>query len=354
MHKTAVVLFNLGGPDSLETVRLFLFNLFNDPAIIDLPAPVRWLVAQAISRRRATVARDIYAHLGGGSPLLSNTVAQAEALEAELQGRWHRQGREARVFVAMRYWHPRSDETARKVRGYGPDELVLLPLYPQFSTTTTGSSLRDWHEAAGSVSLQVPSKAVCCYPVQPGFISAVASRIRPALAEASRAGRPRVLLSAHGLPKKIVAAGDPYQWQTERTAAAIVEALKSKDRNEDGFDWVVCYQSRVGPLEWIGPYTDAEIERAGRDGVPVVVAPIAFVSEHSETLVELDIDYRRLAGESGVPLYVRAPTVGTAAGFVGGLADLVITTLSSGTSVCSASGARTCPANHGQCAHGPA
>jgi ferrochelatase len=144
-----------------------------------------------------------------------------------------------------------------------------------------------------------------------------------------------------------VAAGDPYQWQVERTAAAIVEALGGAPAGN--FDWLVCYQSRVGPLEWIGPYTDAEIERAGREGVPIVVAPIAFVSEHSETLVELDIEYRRLAEQVGVPMYVRVPTVGTSQAFIEGLADLVEHARSYDGPICSAEGGRICPPGAGRC-----
>ncbi len=161
-------------------------------------------------------------------------------------------------------------------------------------------------------------QGVCCYPEAAGFVQALAARIRPALNDAAGAGPPRLLLSAHGLPKRIVATGDPYQWQVERTAAAVVAALEMP-----GLDWAVCYQSRVGPLEWIGPSTDAEIRRAGAERVPLVICPIAFVSEHSETLVEIDVEYRHLAGQSGVPRFVRVPTVGTDPAFIAALATLV-------------------------------
>jgi ferrochelatase len=311
MTRLAVVLFNLGGPDRPEAVQPFLFNLFNDRAIIGLPQPLRWLIAKTISTRRAPVARKIYDHLGGGSPLLANTETQAHALEAALAGA-------AKVFIAMRYWRPFARETAAAVKAYAPERVVLLPLYPQFSTTTTGSSLDDWRHAAKSVGLAAPTAALCCYPTERGFIAALADAIRPALAAARVHGAPRLLLTAHGLPKKIVASGDPYQVQVEATAAAVVAALGIAD-----LDWTVCYQSRVGPLEWIGPATDAEVRRAGRDKVPVVMAPIAFVSEHSETLVELDIEYRHLAESAGVPDYRRVPTVDTATAFIAGLAALV-------------------------------
>jgi ferrochelatase len=310
--RTAVVLMNLGGPDRLEAVRPFLFNLFSDPAILRLPALVRLPLARIIAWRRGPVAREIYRKLGGGSPLLANTEAQARALETVL-------GPQHRCFVAMRYWYPTSEQTAREVAGWAADEVVCLPLYPQFSTTTTASSLAAWRASAARRGIKCPTWVVCCYPADPGFVEAVAGMIGPALdAAAGHEKSPRLLLTAHGLPKRIVRAGDPYPNQVETTAAAVIGAL-----NRTGLDWTVCYQSRVGPLEWIGPATDDELRRAGKDKVPVVVAPISFVSEHSETLVELDLDYRDLATTSGVPAYHRVPTVGTEPGFIQSLAVLV-------------------------------
>ena len=345
MARTAIVLLNLGGPDGPRAVRPFLFNLFNDPAIIAAPGPLRWLLAQAISRRRAPVARRIYGELGGGSPLLANTEAQARALEAAANA--EAGDGEVKAFIAMRYWHPMSEETARAVKAYDPERVVLLPLYPQFSTTTTGSSIAAWAGAAARARLEVPTKTLCCYPSEPGFVAEVAGQLRSALVQAAGHGAPRVLFSAHGLPKKIVERGDPYQWQVERTVAAVVEALGQGD-----LDWRVCYQSRIGPLEWIGPSTEAEIARAGRDGVALVVVPIAFVSEHSETLVELDIEYRRLAREAGVPAYVRAPTVGAGAAFIAGLADLARQALADPRPLCSQAGRRLCPPSCSGCPQG--
>jgi ferrochelatase len=341
VSRVAIVLFNLGGPDRPEAVRPFLRNLFSDPAILRVPALLRKPLAAGIAGRRAVAAREIYAKLGGGSPLLANTIAQARALEAALADLG-----EVRAFPCMRYWHPRAEEVAAEVKTFAPQRLVLLPLYPQFSTTTTASSLADWQAAARGAGLSVPASAVCCYPAEPGFIAALAEGVRRALQEAG-AGPKRLLLTAHGLPERVVAAGDPYQRQVEDTAAAVMRAL-----GEPELDWLVCYQSRVGPLRWIGPATDAEIRRAGREKRAVVIAPIAFVSEHSETLVELDIEYGHLAQASGVPSYRRVPTVSIHAAFIAGLAGLVCGALARGPGIASADGGRHCPAGYRGCALG--
>lgn len=340
MSRIAIVLFNLGGPDNEDAVRPFLFNLFNDPAIIRLPGPLRFVIAYLIARRRAPVAREIYEKLGGGSPLLANTLAQAQALEAALADLG-----EIRIVPAMRYWQPMSDEAAQQVKEFGPDRILLLPLYPQWSTTTSASSVGAWNRAARAIGLEAPTATICCYPTEAGFLDAAARLIRPALAEAAVHGVPRLLLSAHGLPKKIVAAGDPYQWQCERTASALVERLGIA-----GLDWALCYQSRVGPLEWIGPSTDAEIRRAGADRVPLVVFPLAFVSEHSETLVEIEIEYRHLAQNTGVPHFVRVPAVGDDPAFIAGLARLVRGALAQNRPLCSDGGGRICPSALSGCA----
>jgi ferrochelatase len=341
--KLAVVLFNLGGPDSLEAVEPFLRNLFGDPAIIALPGIVRWPLARLLARRRAPVAREIYAKLGGSSPIVPETQAQARALDKVLTER----GMNAKSFIAMRCWHPFSDGAVAAVKAWGADHIVLLPLYPQFSTTTTASSFADWDRAAKKGGLTAPATRVCCYPNQQDFIAASADVIRKTFKARKPGVDYRLLLSAHGLPRRTIAKGDPYQWQVERTAAAIVDTL-----GMDGLDWRVCYQSRVGPLEWIGPATDTEIRRAGADGKGVVVAPIAFVSEHSETLVELDIEYAHLARAAGVPDYLRAPAVGTHPSFIAALADLVMQASASRTTI-SSSGGRLCPRSFSACPHGP-
>ena len=305
--KIAVVLFNLGGPASLEAVQPFLRNLFSDPAIISLPAWLRLPLARLIAARRTPKARAIYEKIGGGSPILGQTEAQARALEEAL-GSEH----EWRGYVCMRYWHPMTERVVQSVKRFAPDRIVLLPLYPQFSTTTTASSFNAWKKAA---DFKTPTVEIESYPTEPGFIRASVELVKQGLAEAGD-GPKRVLFSAHGLPEKVIRRGDPYQRQVEQTAAAIAGHL-------DGVDWSVCYQSRVGPLKWIGPPTEAEIRRAAADGKSIVLYPLSFVSEHSETLVELDIEYRHLAEQAGVPKYVRVPTVGTHPQFIHGLANLV-------------------------------
>jgi ferrochelatase len=305
--KVAIILFNLGGPDSLDAVQPFLRNLFGDPAILRVPSLVRGPLASFLARRRAAKARDIYAKIGGSSPILGQTEAQARALEETLGG-----DHEWRGYVCMRYWHPLTAAVVRSVQRFQPDRLVLLPLYPQFSTTTTASSLKAWSDAA---SFKVPTQSIRSYPTEPGFIAASVDLVKQGLIEVGNV-RKRLLFSAHGLPERVIKAGDSYQTEVEQTAKAIVDALGVPD-------WSICYQSRVGPLRWIGPSTEEEIRRAGADKAAVVLYPISFVSEHSETLVELDIDYRRLAVEAGVPTYVRVPTVGTHPLFIGGLTRLV-------------------------------
>lgn len=325
--KVAIVLFNLGGPDGPEAVRPFLQNLFCDPAIISLPWIIRAPLGRFIARRRAPIAREIYAQIGGGSPIVKETQAQARALETALSG----DGMQAKCFIAMRYWHPFSDGAASAVKAWNPDKIVLLPLYPQFSTTTSASSLRDWARASRKAGLKSADATICCYPEDAGFVRAAAERIRATIAGARNDIGWRLLLSAHGLPKRVIDKGDPYQRQVEQTAAAIVRELAMPE-----LEPVVCYQSKVGRLEWIGPSTDDEIRRAGQYGKGVIVCPVAFVSEHSETLVELDIEYRHLASESGVVEYRRAATVGDDAKFISGLAGLVRQALASETVICDA------------------
>ena len=342
--KIAIVLFNLGGPDKPSSIRPFLVNLFKDPAILRVPFFIRPLLARLIAYLRVKAATENYAILGGKSPLLELTLDQARALEAALPHL------DAKCFVAMRYWHPFSDATAREVKAWNPDQTLLLPLYPHYSTTTTGSSFSAWREAAAKAGLITPVTTLCCYHSDPGFIHASAALVRQGY-DAARSALPegaplRVLFSAHGLPESIVKAGDPYQSQIERTAAALVQSLAI-----DGLDWTVCYQSRATPQKWIEPSTEQEIERAAHDQTAILVVPLAFVSEHSETLVELDVEYREIADHKGVPGYFRVPAQNSDAGFIGALAHLVDASLERGPGLCSFAGGRTCPKQHKDCPH---
>jgi len=315
--KTAVVMFNLGGPDSLDAVKPFLFNLFSDPAIITVPNPLRWMIAKSISSKRAPIARNIYRNIGGKSPILEETEKQRVALEEKLNENCEN---EFKCFVFMRYWHPFARDVVGQVKDYRPDEIILLPLYPQYSITTTGTGIIEWNKWAKKTNLNTPFRVVKDYPDHDFFIGTIAEMIGEKLRNVSDKGSYRLLLSAHGLPKKTIEAGDPYQKQVEMTCSALMKKL-----GKEAPDHVVCYQSRVGPLEWIGPSTDDEIERAAVDGKNIIMVPVAFVSEHSETLVELDIEYKELAQRHGIKEYIRIDTVCDRAGFINGLAQLVLT-----------------------------
>lgn len=309
LHKTAVVLFNLGGPSSPDEIKPFLYSLFSDPAILTLPQPFRSVLASVITRRRLKEARHIYDQLGGSSPLLKNTKAQAEALERGL-------GTGYKTFVAMRHAHPLTETTFAEVKAYEPDEIVLLPLYPQYSTTTTESSWKAWRQMSRGSS--TPTRCVCCYPIHSGFIEALKDLTLPAYEQAKAHGKPHVLLTAHGLPEKTIRKGDPYQRHVEQSAQHLIEKLHlSPD------EVTLCYQSRVGPLRWIGPSTEDVIKQAAMEKRPLVVVPLSFVSEHSETLVELDVMYKKLAYSYGSPAYFRVDTVQTHPSFIQGLASLV-------------------------------
>ena len=320
-EKVAVLAYNLGAPDCLESVEPFLYNLFNDPAIIPLPTIFRTPLAKLISWRRAKFATEIYTELGGSSPLLHNTEAQAEAIEKLL--RQDNSETDVRCFVAMRYWKPFLEETHAKIQSWGADRIILLSLYPQFSTTTVGSFMRVWYMHQKKQAKPIPFQSIACYPVLSGFVETVAKNTYETYNKALQSGKPvRILFSAHGIPQDTVKAGDGYQYHCEQTVEAVRKVLAEKYNLAD-LDWVGSFQSRVGPKKWLQPYTEDEIRRAAQDRVALVIVPTAFISEHSETLVELDIEYRELAHEEGLEEYYRAPTASTDPIFIQGLADMV-------------------------------
>ena len=340
MSKKAVVLFNLGGPNDMESVQPFLFNLFNDRAIIDLPTILRKPIAKLISQRRKKTAQEIYKLIGGKSPILENTMLQKEALTKYLKMKGH----EILVLISMRYWHPQSPSVIKQLTEFQPEEVLLLPLYPQYSSATTGSSFANWVKVCEEKNFTAKTFSVCCYPLNAGWIEAQASLLKIELEKCDNSEEALVLFSAHGLPKKIIKKGDPYQHHIEVSAQAI--ANKASLSSEA---WVICYQSRVGPLEWIGPSTDSILEQAGREHREVVLLPIAFVSEHSETLVELDIEYKDLANQAGVKSYYRVPAVSTHSSFISGLGDLVLQAFERQQEVCSEVGTKLCNREHSLC-----
>ena len=312
--KKAVILFNLGGPDKLENVEPFLFNLFYDPAILNLPKFLRYPLAKLISNRRAPIAKKIYEELGGASPILKLTLDQSNSLEKKLK--IEDQNNEYKCFIVMRCWHPRAENVIHEVKNFNPDEVILLPLYPQYSAATSGSSIKEWHDVCKKNNYNVKTSTICCYPTQINFIDAHIDEIHMKIKDLTNY---KLIFSAHGLPEKNIKKGDPYQWQVEQSVNEIVKKL-----NIENLDWILSYQSRVGPLKWIGPSTEDIIIENSKIGKKIALVPIAFVSEHSETLVELDIEYKELADKNGCVEYVRIPALGVNKNFITALSNLVL------------------------------
>lgn len=319
MGRVGVLLLNLGGPEQLEDVRPFLFNLFSDPEIIRLPFP--WLqrpLAWLISNNRAKQSQENYQQIGGGSPLRRITEQQGEALKMALAA----QGQDAEIFIGMRYWYPFTEEAIAQIKLDGIDELVILPLYPQFSISTSGSSFRLLER----LWLEDPSLDQIRYTVipswydRPGYVQAMANLISQELDQLSNPDEAHVFFSAHGVPVSYVEeAGDPYQREIEHCTELIMKAL---GRNND---YTLAYQSRVGPVEWLQPYTEDAIATLADEGVEdLVVVPISFVSEHIETLQEIDIEYREIAEEAGIKTFRRVPALNTHPGFIEDMAKMVI------------------------------
>ena len=332
--KKAVILFNLGGPDKQESVEPFLFNLFNDPAIINIPSIFRYPLAKFISKKRAPIAKNIYKEIENKSPILELTQDQAKSLENNLS----KEG-DYKCFVVMRYWHPRASDVIKKVREYDPEEIILLPLYPQYSASTSGSSTKEWSDLCKKENYYVKTKTICCYPTENNFIASHISLMTKVL-KAIEDNNFKLIFSAHGLPKSKIKKGDPYQWQVEETVKKIMSNLENKNLN-----YVISYQSRAGPLEWIGPSTNEVIIKYSKEKRGIVIVPIAFVSEHSETLVELDIEYKKLAEKNGCSFYKRVPALGTEENFIKGLTELVLTQETRGNFISSS----MCPNKYVKC-----
>ena len=311
--KKAIILFNLGGPDKIDNVEPFLFNLFNDPAILDLPTFLRYPLAKLISNRRAPVAKKIYGELGGSSPILKLTKEQSNALEKKLNETQTKDN--YKCFIVMRCWNPRAKEVIKDVQLFNPDEVVLMPLYPQYSAATSGSSIKEWKDVCKKSNYSIKTSTICCYPTDQNFINAHTNEIIKKIKDLKNF---KLIFSAHGLPEKNIKKGDPYQWQVEQSVKKIVESL-----NDENLDWVLSYQSRVGPLKWIGPSTEDTIIKNSKIGKHIVLVPIAFVSEHSETLVELDIEYKQLADDNGCKNYTRVPALGINEDFIKALSQLI-------------------------------
>jgi len=312
--KKAIILFNLGGPDKLENVQPFLFNLFNDPAILNLPTILRYPLAKLISSRRAPVAKKIYQELGGSSPILKHTKEQSVALEKKLNQ--NQSSNEYRCFIVMRCWNPRATNVIKDVQQFRPEEIVLMPLYPQYSAATSGSSIKEWKDVCKKNNYNIKTSTICCYPTDKNFINAHKNEI---IKKTKNFKNYKLIFSAHGLPEKNIKKGDPYQWQVEQSVKKIVESL-----NNENLDWILSYQSRVGPLKWIGPSTENTIVENSKIGKHIVLVPVAFVSEHSETLVELDIEYKELAIANGCKNYTRIPALGINEDFIKSMSELII------------------------------
>ncbi len=332
--RKAVILFNLGGPDKLESVEPFLFNLFNDPAIISIPSFLRYPLAKFISKRRAPIAKNIYREIGNKSPILELTQDQAKSLENNLLEKG-----DYKCFIVMRCWRPRASDVIKKVREYNPEEIILLPLYPQFSASTSGSSINEWNKICEKENYKVKTKTICCYPTENNFIESHILLIKKTL-KILENNNFKLIFSAHGLPENKIKNGDPYQWQVEAT----VKEIMSKMKNEN-LDYIISYQSRVGPLKWIGPSTEEMIIKYSKEKRGIVIVPIAFVSEHSETLVELDIEYKKLAKKNGCNFYKRVPALGIEENFIKGLTELVLQKQTKGNFVSSV----MCPNKYIKC-----
>lgn len=322
MAKVGVLLLNLGGPERIQDVGPFLYNLFADPEIIRLPTPLlQKPLAWLISTLRSGRSQEAYKAIGGGSPLRRITEQQARELQSELRSR----DVEATTYVAMRYWHPFTESAVADIRADHMDEVVVLPLYPHFSISTSGSSFRELQRLrqVDPAFSRLPIRCIRSWYDHPGYIGAMAELISRQLECCADPSTAHIFFSAHGVPKSYVEeAGDPYQKEIEGCTELIMDRLEAELGRRNPF--TLAYQSRVGPVEWLKPYTDEALVRLGEAGVKeLVVVPISFVSEHIETLEEIDIEYREIATEAGITNFQRVPALDVTPSFIRGLADLV-------------------------------
>ena len=331
LGRTAVLLFNLGGPESLDAVEPFLYNLFSDQDIMAFPPVLRTLLPRLITMKRAPTSRAYYRAIGGGSPLRAITDRQARALESALnEGVPETDPPPFRVFVAMRYAPPRMAELVEEMRSYAPKKVVLLPLYPQRSTTTTRSSFREFLEIARSrLSLSDDAlRVIAAYPAFPPYLAALAETVQTALDRIPPDEEPvDILYSAHGIPEARVRKGDPYQLDTETTVRE-VSALLGPHNPGRTLRTHLAYQSRVGPMKWLGPETKETIRTLAGSGCrTLVLVPVSFVSDHQETLYEMDITYRKLARDVAIRTFERAPAINLLPSFTEALRALVFEAL---------------------------
>jgi len=322
--KTAVVLFQLGGPDSLEAIEPFLYNLFMDPDIIDFPGAflARRPLAKFISSRQSVKVAENYKQIGGKSPILDLTQQQASALESTLRSR----NMNARVFIAMRYWNPMTKEVVEKIKLGRFEQVILLPLYPQFSQATTLSSMNEWKRETKKQRCVIPTKLVCCYTSQPLFVEALVENINSALVRFQEIVSTDIdlIFSAHGVPLSYIKHGDPYQIQVEETVRCVIECGKWNSPS------TLCYQSKVGPMKWLKPSLMETVEHlAGKNRKHLLVIPIAFVTDHIETLHEINIDVRKHAMAHGVQQFELTPALNDHPKFIRCLAELVQAQLAS-------------------------
>ncbi|MEL6350192.1 MAG: ferrochelatase [Cyanobacteria bacterium J06627_28] len=318
MGRVGVLLLNLGGPEKPEDVQPFLFNLFSDPEIIRIPFPaLQKPLAWFISSRRAKSSQENYQQIGGGSPLRRITEEQGAALKTALKEK----GEDAEVYIGMRYWHPFTEEAIARIKRDGVEKLVVLPLYPQYSISTSGSSFRlleqIWKEDPALKPIEYT--LIESWYSRPGYVNAMADLIRMELDKLPEPNGAHIFFSAHGVPVSYVEEfGDPYQKEIEHCTDLIMQALGRPN------NFTLAYQSRVGPIEWLQPYTEDAIANLAAQGVnDLVVVPISFVSEHIETLQEIDIEYREIAEEEGIEGFHRVPALDTYGGFIADLAAMV-------------------------------